>query len=579
MLNNMFIVLYSDLGHWNTSEGEASKEDEEHRSRTTAEGPTIEPQRHQPKLFFPTWKIIFIASSAFSLFVDPLICYIPVIDEKETCYFWNLKLAWIYIALRSFGDLFYYMDMVVFFKRFRTELSAKSFAGASPTKTIEDHHLSTLRNFIHKKPVGFLAILLRIWVAFPLLQAILIIGIYTYLDYFALIYLLPFQYTMRAYNYYEWLYRLANVETGSRKVLKAMLDLLPFIIASHLYGSMWYFFALSREIACWDDYVSHHVHFGVSHHVHGNSFYCNYSERAKDMYSLRVNDDIRMGANLSCAVELPKNMTSLPFDYGIYLYALQSNMKTSEDLPRKILQCFWWGLRNLSSFGSNLQTSFYAPEIFFSVVISISGLALFLVYLNSRVQGFQKIAEQRILRQKMKTTNQVLIRKIHIMRRFRMNSLKKVPFLGSIDEQVLKAISEHLKPVTYAEDAYIIREGEPLRKMLFIRRGTVLTYTTSKGATSVCKCLEKNDFYGEELVIWAFKFASFSELPISTATLVSQSKVEAFSIAANHLKSVVAELWLHFRKELPHSQVEYFAASSIQAAWRRYAKKAKRSEK
>ncbi|KAM2407546.1 hypothetical protein ACFX1X_026710 [Malus domestica] len=384
---------------------------------------------------------------------------------------------------------------------------------------------------------------------------------------------------MRAYNYYEWLYRLANVETGSRKVLKAMLDLLPFIIASHLYGSMWYFFALSREIACWDDYVSHHVHFGVSHHVHGNSFYCNYSERAKDMYSLRVNDDIRMGANLSCAVELPKNMTSLPFDYGIYLYALQSNMKTSEDLPRKILQCFWWGLRNLSSFGSNLQTSFYAPEIFFSVVISISGLALFLVYLNSRVQGFQKIAEQRILRQKMKTTNQVLIRKIHIMRRFRMNSLKKVPFLGSIDEQVLKAISEHLKPVTYAEDAYIIREGEPLRKMLFIRRGTVLTYTTSKGATSVCKCLEKNDFYGEELVIWAFKFASFSELPISTATLVSQSKVEAFSIAANHLKSVVAELWLHFRKELPHSQVEYFAASSIQAAWRRYAKKAKRSEK
>ncbi|KAM1399250.1 hypothetical protein FF1_026460 [Malus domestica] len=114
--------------------------------------------------------------------------------------------------------------------------------------------------------------------------------------------------------------------------------------------------------------------------------------------------------------------------------------------------------------------------------------------------------------------------------------------------------------------------------MLFIWRGTTLTYTTSKGATNVCKCLEKNDLYGEELVIWALKSASFSELPICTTTLVSLSKVEAYSITANDLKSVVAKFWLFFRRDLSHSPVECFAASSIQIAWRRHHSKKLRDQ-
>lgn len=91
----------------------------------------------------------------------------------------------------------------------------------------------------------------------------------------------------------------------------------------------------------------------------------------------------------------------------------------------------------------------------------------------------------------------------------------------------------------------------------------------------MCKCLEKSDFYGEELLNWAFKFCSFSELPFSTTTLLSQTKVEAFSIRANHLKSIVAQFWWHFKRELPRSQLEHFAASSIHAFWRRRRAKAK----
>ncbi|KAM2811955.1 hypothetical protein COP1_044532 [Malus domestica] len=77
---------------------------------------------------------------------------------------------WTFLALRSIGDLFYYMDVVVFLKRFRTEHSAKSSAGASSTKTDDDRLVTTVSKFIHREPVRFLAILVRIWVALPFPQ-------------------------------------------------------------------------------------------------------------------------------------------------------------------------------------------------------------------------------------------------------------------------------------------------------------------------------------------------------------------------------------------------------------------------
>ncbi|KAM2099101.1 hypothetical protein ACFX1T_026443 [Malus domestica] len=547
------IVTLSDLGQSsNTLDGG-------HRSITTEKWPKIGPQRHQSKIFFPTWDIIFVVSSAFSLFVDPLICYIPFVVEKDACFLWDLQLMWIFLALRSIGDLFYYMDIVVFLKRFHTERSAKSSTWAY-AKSIDDRLVTTVRNFIHKKPIRFLAILGRIWVALPFLQALLLIGRYTYFDNSKLVSVIPFQYILRAYNHYKWLDRRANIETVPRRFLKAILDFLPFIIASHLYGSLWYFFAVDRKIICWQDYICKHGQI-CDYHIY--SFYCGPTSQT---YNGRINIP-SLKLSCSCSEESPCNRTS---KYGIYVSALQSNLSTSKYLPRKMLQCFWWGLRNLSSFGSNLETSFDTAQIIFSAVISISGVILFLVYLNSRVQWYQKAAERRILRKKKEKTYPALIEQTLIMPCHCVDSLKKVPIIGSIDEKGLKAISERLKPVIYNADVYIIREGEPLRKMLFIWRGTTLTYTTTKGATNVCKCLEKNDFYGEQLVIWALKSATFSELPICTTTLVSQSKVEAFSITANDLKSVVAKFWLHFRRDLPHSQVECFAASSIQVAWRRY---------
>ncbi|CAL2274717.1 unnamed protein product [Prunus armeniaca] len=504
------------------------------------------------------WDMTFAISSAFAVFIDPLICYAPVLIDDSTCYYWDQRLMWTFFALRSAADLFYATDIFVFLSRSRAEPF-----GTSWTRIIGGPHTKICKMLNGKKTLRFLCILPRICAALPILQVIILSGKYTSVDNNEFFYLIPIQYTLRAIRLYRRLNRSSNIETTVRRLLKAVLDFLPFILAAHLFGALWYIFAVGRKIGCWQEHVCKFD--GIcGRETLDCFFYCSSSTPANNM---KFNSSL---LQKSCAAQLSENVSTLPFDFGIYLYALQSDMTRSRGLPVKMLQCLWWGLRNLSSFGSNLQTSFFMDEIIFSILISISGLALFLVYLNARVQGSQKILDQLNLREKMRRIYPQIINQMRIMCRLRLDSLKKVPMLKNKDEKMLQAICEHLKPVTYGEDIYIIREGEPLRKMLFITQGTALTYTTIKGGTNVCKCLEKSDFYGEELLNWAFKFGSFSELPISPTTVVSQTKVEAFSIRANHLKSVVAQFWWRFQKELPRSQLEHFSASCLQKYWRHH---------
>lgn len=103
-----------------------------------------------------------------------------------------------------------------------------------------------------------------------------------------------------------------------------------------------------------------------------------------------------------------------PFDFGIYLPALQSDIVGSTNFPVKLGYCFWWGLRNLryehgltdshpmhaeiciistwhlqcqklfcSSLGQNLYTSAHEWEICFSICISILGLILFSLFIGN----------------------------------------------------------------------------------------------------------------------------------------------------------------------------------------------------
>lgn len=150
-----------------------------------------------------------------------------------------------------------------------------------------------------------------------------------------------------------------------------------------------------------------------------------------------------------------------------------------------------------------------------------------------------------------------------------------------MDDQLIDAMSDRLKPVLFTENSCIVREGDPVNEMLFIMRGKLESTTTNGGRTGFFNSdiLKAGDFCGDELLTWALDPNSHTSLPISTRTVKVLTDVEAFALLADDLKFVANQFRRLHSKQLQHSfrfhsqQWRTWAACFIQVAWRRYARK------
>lgn len=154
-----------------------------------------------------------------------------------------------------------------------------------------------------------------------------------------------------------------------------------------------------------------------------------------------------------------------------------------------------------------------------------------------------------------------------------------------MDESLLDAICERLKPSLFTVDTYVLREGDPVNEMLFIIRGTLDSVTTDGGRSGFYNksSLKEGDFCGEELLTWALDPKAGSNFPLSTRTVKAITEVEAFALAAEELKYVASQFRRLHSRQVQHTfrfysqQWRTWAAIFIQAAWRRYTKR-KRAE-
>ncbi|KAG2408078.1 Cyclic nucleotide- and calmodulin-regulated ion channel 9 [Vigna angularis] len=159
--------------------------------------------------------------------------------------------------------------------------------------------------------------------------------------------------------------------------------------------------------------------------------------------------------------------------------------------------------------------------------------------------------------------------------------VRRVPLFESMDERLLDAICERLKPCLFTEHTYIVREGDPVDEMLFIIRGRLESVTTDGGRSGFFNrsFLKEADFCGEELLTWALDPKSGSNLPSSTRTVKALMEVEAFALTADELKFVASQFRRLHSRQVQHTfrfysqQWRTWAACFIQAAWRRYSKK------
>ena len=147
-----------------------------------------------------------------------------------------------------------------------------------------------------------------------------------------------------------------------------------------------------------------------------------------------------------------------------------------------------------------------------------------------------------------------------------------------MDDQLLDAICERLISSLSTEGTYLVREGDPVTKMLFIIRGRLESSTTNGGRTGFFNSivLRPGDFCGEELLAWALLPKSTMNLPSSTRTVRALAEVEAFALRAEDLKFVANQFRRLHSKKLQHTFRLYshhwrtWAACFIQAAWHRY---------
>lgn len=155
-----------------------------------------------------------------------------------------------------------------------------------------------------------------------------------------------------------------------------------------------------------------------------------------------------------------------------------------------------------------------------------------------------------------------------------------------MDERMLDAICERLKPALCTQGTCLVREGDPVNEMLFIIRGNLDSYTTNGGRTGFfnsCR-IGPGDFCGEELLTWALDPRPGVILPSSTRTVKAVSEVESFALVAEDLKFVAAQFRRLHSKQLRHKfrfyshQWRTWAACFIQAAWRRHKKRKNAAE-
>ncbi|KAB2598823.1 cyclic nucleotide-gated ion channel 1-like [Pyrus ussuriensis x Pyrus communis] len=514
---------------------------------------------------FFVWNAVLVLTFGLALLVDPLFLYVPILNKDIKCIRLDKKLTKVVLSLRSLTDMYYIHDFLFQLLAIR-----------------EPHEAATLEVGIAMVGRSYASAMI-IWL-FPIniapIPHVVILSFSKIIrgsrsTRMFLNFLVVLQYMARflCFNHHrknlEKILTKHTPELWIQGVFKFLIIkfwirsafiFFKFILVSHVFGALWYFFSFQREIDCW-------------------KFACR-SENGCELGGFHCKDkdtfrNVTLLNNL-CPANPP---TATLFDFGIFVDAVQSGILSSTDFPQKFLRCF-------CSFGQNLQTSSYAWENLFAVFMSVIGMLLVLIYLNAILQMYFQLTtalskekerkkkrspqiaswldennlpldlKEKIVTfalQGLKDDEDVDIKNIHyilpwkdlvvIKRHLCLNTLYNVLMLRNLSEKWFEVLCEYLRPVIYKADTFIIREGEQFDKMLFITQGTVRTYTTtsddgcgssSTGNTVGDECFQKGDFYGDELLqAWA---STKTTTYRSTKNVRCCTKVEGFTLTIKDME-------------------------------------------
>ncbi|KAJ0105662.1 hypothetical protein Patl1_18006 [Pistacia atlantica] len=555
---------------------------------------------HDPQSDFITkWNHFFLVICLVALYLDPLYLFYPII--RNDCLTIDLNLGIVVTFFRTVTDAFFLSHIFI---KFRTAFVAPSSRVFGRGELVKDPKKIASRYLKSEFAMDLAAALplpqLVIWFVIPVLK-------YTTAEYA--------NHTLSLIVLIQYVPRISIIFPLNRRIIKT-----AGIVAKSPWSGSVYNLLIFLEL-------------------YGICFLCSGSMSAglSNVKRRVISPTLSLVLLLFLTVKLRTNMNAKlglrppwcfrncdakdddKFQFGIYADAFTNDVAESTFF-KKYFYCLWWGLKTLSCYGQNLETSTYVGETIFSIVVCIGGLILFshligkmqtyLQSTNARLEEWRvrrKDTEEWMRHRQLPQELQERVRRFvqykwlatrgadeesilgslpldlrrQIQRHLCLAFVQRVPFFAQMDPQLLDAICERLYSSLNTRDTFLIREGDPVSEMLFIIRGQVESSTTNGGRVGFYNSivLRIGDFCGEELLTWALMPNSTLNLPLSTRTVRSITEVEAFALRAEDLKFVAGQFKRLNSKKLQHAfryyshQWRAWGAYFIQIAWRRYLKR------
>ncbi|XP_050227812.1 cyclic nucleotide-gated ion channel 2 [Mercurialis annua] len=564
-------------------------------------GPVLDPRTKRVQ----TWNRAFLLARGLALAIDPLFFYSLSIGRNGApCLYMDGGLAAVVTVLRTCVDAIHLCHLWLQFRLAyvsRESLVVGCGKLVWDTRAIALHYVRSMKGFWFDAFVILPVPQAVFWLILPkLIREEKIKLIMTILLLMFLFQFLP--------KVYHSLYLMRKMQKVTGYIFGTIwwgfaLNLIAYFIASHVAGGCWYVLAIQRVASCLRQQCQRKPNCDL---------FLSCSEEICYQFST-----IGGSCNSNSTAPLRKPMCldiAGPFKYGIYKTALP--VISSNSLAVKILYPIFWGLMTLSTFGNDLEPTSNWLEVIFSICIVLSGLLLFTLLIgNIQVFLHAVMAKKRKmqlrcrdmewwmrrrqlpsrLRQRVRhferhswaklggEDGMDLIKDLpeglrrDIKRYLCLDLIKQVPLFHNLDDLILDNICDRVKPLVFSKDEKIIREGDPVQRMIFIVRGRIKrNQSLSKGmvATSV---LEPGGFLGDELLSWCLRRPFIDRLPASSATFVCLESIEAFGLDKHHLRYITDHFRYKFANERLKRTARYYssnwrtwAAVNIQFAWRRY---------
>ncbi|XP_042494568.1 cyclic nucleotide-gated ion channel 4 isoform X2 [Macadamia integrifolia] len=498
------------------------------------------------------WNRIFLLVCAAGLFVDPLFFYALSISDTCMCLFVDGWFAITVTVLRCMTDTLHVWNMWLQFKMAKFHHSSPSqyynnITGEDDDGDTEDHRSSTATATAPARSVAF---------------------------------------------------RYPKAKKGF------FFDLFVILPLPQAAGACWYLLGLQRAEKCLREQCGITPGCGVRTLACKEPIYYGtgmVTDRGRLAWG--ENKQVR-----SMCIESSNN-----FDYGAYAWTVQ--LVTNDSRLEKILFPIFWGLMTLSTFG-NLESTTEWLEVVFNIIILTSGLLLVTMLIgNIKVFLHATTSKKQAMQMKMRNIEWWMKRR-RLPQGFRqrvrqyerqcwaamrgvdecemirnlpeglrrdikyhlcLDLVRQVPLFQHMDELVLENICDRVKSLIFPKGETITREGDPVRRMIFVVRGHLQSSQVLRDGVKSCCMLGPGNFSGDELLSWCLRRPFVERLPPSSSTLVTLETTEAFGLEAEDVKYVTQHFRYTFVNEKVRRSARYYspgwrtwAAVAVQLAWRRY---------